>query len=583
MTRSDNLIKNVYFKIVVLFIFSFAFLVQMPLSVNAASASLYLSPSSGTKVINSTFRMSVMVNSGGEPINAAEGTISYDSNLLEAVSVSKGNIFMFWTTEPSIGGGNIKFGGGNPSPYTGSTGHVITVTFKAKKAGTAQVRFTSGAVLANDGKGTNILASMGSGSYIISPKVDAPKTDTSKKDNQPAVKAEPEYNKPSIKSSTHPDPNKWYQGGDVKFSWDLPKSVKGVSIDFNQKPISNPGPESDGLFSEKEFKDTEGGLWYLHLKFKDAKKWGTVAHFRVMIDKNPPKSFKIKINNIEVGDLPKLEFETIDEESGLDRYEIYVGSLEQQAYKLTADKKELELSSLGAGAHTVLIKAIDKAGNQRVETAEFVIDPIPTPIINNYPAEIKPINKFYMNGTAIPNSQVIVYLEENKRPVASSSVRSDANGNWFYLHDNSLGNGRYTAYVVAINDKGIKSGESSRISFLVSPPVFTVVGSFIIDYFTVIVSLLFMIILIVLIVFLLVFFVRKKLKKETVEIEEVLHRNLSALQKEIDKDFDVLLKKETRVAAKREKLLIKNELKKKISSAEKNIMKEVQDVEEILK
>ncbi len=584
--KIKNMTRSKIFNFLLLYIFTISFFLYSISPVNASGASLYLSPASGTKVINSSFRVSVMVNSGGEPINAAEGTISYDANLLEAVSVSKGNIFMFWTTEPSIGGGSIKFGGGNPSPYTGTSGHVITITFKAKKAGTAQIRFTSGAVLANDGKGTNILASMGSGSYIISPKVEAPDISsgsTNNANNKPAAKVESEYNKPIIKSSTHADQNKWYQDDNIKFFWDLPSGIKGVSIDFNQKPVSDPGPKSDGLFSEKEFKSSKSGIWYLHLKFKDSSRWGTVAHFRVMIDKNPPKPFEIKVNNIEVGELPVLEFETSDEESGLDRYEIYVGSLEHQAHKLSADKKSIELSALEAGSHTVLVKAIDKAGNQRVETVEFVIDPIPTPVITNYQKEIKPDDKFYMSGTAIPGSRIIVFVEQDRRVIASTSVMTDANGNWFYIHNKKLTNGRYTSFVIAINDKGIRSGESSRISFLVSPPVFAVVGSFIINYFTVIVSLIFMIALIVLIIFFLIFFARKKLRKETIEVEEVLKRNLKSFRQELDDEFVGIIKKETRITGKKDKKMIKDKLDKKLDSIERKIMKEVQDVEDILK
>lgn len=567
-----------------LLILVFGFLVPTQ-SLKAAGASLYLSPSTGTHVINSTFRVSVMVNSGGEPINAAEGSISYDTNLLEATGVSKGNIFMFWTTEPSIGGGTIKFGGGNPSPYTGSAGHVITVSFKAKKAGTAAVRFTSGAVLANDGKGTNILASMGTGSYTISPKVDTPKTESpsqgasGSKDDTPKPSYEPERIKPEVKSSTHPDQNKWYQESELKFSWSLPSSVTGVSIGLDDKAVSDPGPVSDGKFSEKTYKDVDG-LKYLHIKFKDSKGWGTTAHYRVMIDKNPPKPFSIDISNVSVGDWPLLKFETEDEESGLLKYEVFVGSLEHQAHELEADNNSIELEGLEAGSHTVLVKAIDKAGNQRVETAEFVIDPIPTPVIEDYPEEIKPGDNFYVSGTALENSKLIVVVEQGPNVIASTSTMVDSNGKWLILMSDKLAKGRYTAHAIAINEKGIRSGESAKVSFLVSPPVFAQVGEFIIGYFTVIVSLIFMIILIVLLVFFLVFIVRRKLRKETIEAEEVIKRNMTKLRTDMDEEFDNIILK---TSSKKDKTTAKERLDGKFIEAEKKMMKEVQDVEDLLK
>ncbi|PLX27038.1 hypothetical protein C0583_04820 [Candidatus Parcubacteria bacterium] len=576
--------RIINFVLVALLLFSFF---GRAIPVQAASASLYLSPSTGTYVIGGTFRVSAFVNSDGADINAAEGSVTYDADLLDAVSVSKGNIFMFWTTEPVIGGGKVSFGGGNPSPYNGTSGHIVTITFRAKKAGNAQVRFNSGAVLANDGLGTNILASMGSASFTISPKGEAPSTNDNTNTNTNTSNNnqntyEPAYNKPVIKSSTHPDPNTWYINNDVEFSWDLPSGVTGVSIAFDENPVVDPGPLSDGLLSEKKYEDVEGGIWYLHLKFKDSSRWGTASHQRIMIDLNPPSPFTIEVENIEAGEWPTLKFETSDEESGLAKYEVYVGSLEQQAHIVEADKKSIELTDLEAGHHTVLVKALDKAGNQRVETVEFTINPVPTPEILNYPREVNPDDNFYVSGTAQANNLITLVIEKNSAVVATSSTRSDSNGNWFYIHEDKLDNGRYTLQARAENNKGINSELSSRISFLVSPPVFAVVGAFIIDYFTVFVSLLFMVVLIIVLIIMIVMFVRKKLRKETIEVEEVLKRNLDAFRKDIDSEYDEISTGDTK-PKKKVKDDSKERLKAKLNEAEKRIMKEVKDVEDILK
>ena len=92
-----------------------------------------------------------------------------------------------------------------------------------------------------------------------------------------------------------------------------------------------------------------------------------------------------------------------------------------------------------------------------------------------------------------------------------------------------------------------------------------------------------MIVLIIVIIFFLIFFVKKKLKKETIEIEEVLKRNLGSFRKELNEEFTAIIKKETRAAGKKSKTLIKDNLDKKLDIAEKNILKEVQDVEDMLK
>jgi len=566
--------------------FSFGLLSLIAPTAFAASASMYLAPAKGTFVIGGQFNVSVKVNSGGVDINAAEGKITYDTNLLEAVSVSKGgSIFPFWTTEPSVGGGAVSFGGGMPPPaYNGSAGHICTITFRAKKAGSAAVRFTNGAVLANDGKGTNVLASMGSANYVISPKVAAPPSGNVdvKKETPKPKPVELEYNKPTVESSTHPDSNVWYKNNEVKFNWELPTGVTGVSILFDENPTSNPGPSSDGKFAEKIYTDVEDGVHYLHIKFKDSKKWGTIEHFRVMVDTTPPKPFEVEIRRIDVSDWPELLFEAVDEKSGLEKYEIFVGSLEHQAHELDATIKTLKMSDLGAGEHTALVKAIDKAGNERVVTVHFVIDPIEAPVILNYPVEIKSIDNFFVNGTAVNSAEITVYISDGKETV-EAKVQADAQGNWFYVHEDGLGNGRYTAWAVAQNAKGIKSYSSAKVSFLVSPPVFAVIGSFVVNYFTIFVSLLFMIVLIVLLILYIIGFVRKRLKKETLEIEEVLEKNAKAMKETIKREFDQLEKFEKKVGYKKEKEKMAERLLSQVDENAKKSIKEVRDVEDILR
>jgi len=579
--RENNKTKK-FKKIIIVFLLAVLFVGTFSVSrpVQAAGASLYLVPGSGTYVIGGTFSVAVKVNSSGQEINSAEGVINYDTNLLTAVSVSKGgSIFMFWPVEPNISGGTISFGGGRPTPYNGSAGHIITITFKAKKSGGAQVRFASGAVLAHDGKGTNILASMGSGSYTISPKVNTPPPA-----NKPSQEQKPApeviYNKPIIKSETHPDENIWYNKNDVKFNWEAGTDVDGISIIFDQEEFSDPGPKSDGLFTEKEYLETEDGIWYLHLKYKDHKKWGTIAHYKVMIDTVPPELFEAEYHPGDLENWSELSFETEDKLSGLDKYEIYVGDIEKPAYELKPEDKSVKLENLKAGVHIAMIKAIDKAGNERVINIEFEIKPIPTPIIINYPKEIRKNDNFYMNGTAVPLAKVNVYIEKDGKLIKQDLTEADSNGNWFYICDQKLDDNRYTAWVDAVNDKGIISKSSAKISFIVSPPIFAIVGNYIINYFTILVSLLFLIVLIILLIFLIFWFAKKKVKKETIEIEEVLHANIVDYKKTIDLEFNKL---KGGIKFTEEKEKTKSRLKKKADNVEASILKEVKDVEKLLK
>lgn len=552
----------------------------------AAGASLYLSPASGSYAVGATFTVSVKVNTGGQAVNAAQGSLSFDSSVLQAVSVSRGgSVFSLWTAEPTISGASVNFGGGVPHPgYNGSAGQVFSITFKTKKEGTAAVRLSGGAILASDGKGTDILTGLGSGSYQVSAAAVKPKPEA--KPTTDAKKPEPSVVRllPQIKSATHPDQNAWSNLKGAEFSWELPAGVNGVSVSFNKESVDDPGPVSDGVFSEKSYEADEDGLWYLHLKFKDSQGWGAVEHYRVMIDTKPPLPFEVEFNKGEDSEWPFLQFEAKDEDSGLGKYEVFIGSLEHQAHELAADSKQLSVEGLSAGKHTALVKAVDKAGNERLETIEFYIDPIPTPVIEDYPKEVALSDKLYISGRAEPQSTVNVYIERNNAIVATSSVASDANGRWLFLANNLLPKGRYTAWVDAVNGRGIKSEPSARISFLVTPPVFTVIGTFVINYFTVLTSLIF---LVVLIVFLVVFVhstLKRRVRKESHEVEDIIRHRLDVYKTGIDVEFDRLKELESKPAThKKEKEEVRRRLKEKIEAIKSDSLKEIDDVEKLVK
>lgn len=590
MQAISKICKYLFFILIVVCLFAAQGANQPAL---AAGASLYLAPSAGTYVINNAFTISVKVNSGGEAINAVEGLISYDKDLLDATAVSSGgSIISLWISDPAISktAGTISFSGGSPKPYTGTAGQIISITFKSKKAGKAFVRFSSGAVTAHDGKGTNILASMGSANYTISPKVEAEKEDAGV--NKPSLadsaektetKPEADYNKPLIKSLSHPDSNSWYNNNTAKFAWEMPESIIAVSIDFNQEPTSDPGPNSDGVFKEKDYPDIKDGVWYLHLKFKDNKKWGTVAHYKVMIDTEAPKPFAVEVVPALAGEWPLLRFAASDDKSGLDRYEIILGDLNGKPVVLEADKQEYKIAGLSVGEHSALVKAVDKAGNERIATANFKVEAIAAPLIKNYAQEIRPDDNFYINGTATGDCEITIIIQKPDGKEITGQAQSDASGNWFYVSAEKFENGRYIVWVIARNNNGIESLPSEKVSFLATPPIFATIGAYVINYFTVFASLLFIIVLIIALVIYILGFVRRRLRKETVEIEKVLHENLQAYEADFEKESLRMSKFEGKASYKAEKEKSQAVLKAKIEEIEKKILKEIRDVEKIIK
>ncbi len=163
--------------------FTWAALLFFALPLFAHAATLGVSPAAGTYSVGDTFKVSVFVSSESQAMNAVSGALNFSKDTLEIGSVSKSkSILSLWVKDPSYtnASGTASFEGVVPNPgFTGKSGTVVTVTFKVKKEGTGSVRITNASVLANDGNGTEIFSSAGSGSYTLiksKPVPEVPKT-----------------------------------------------------------------------------------------------------------------------------------------------------------------------------------------------------------------------------------------------------------------------------------------------------------------------------------------------------------------------------------------------------------------------
>ena len=133
------------------------------------AATLFLSPSSGNYNSGGQMSVSVRINTESEAINAVDGTIGFNPDILEVSSVTKGTAVSLWVQEPSYSNkaGNVNFGGVILNPgYYGSNGNILTINFRAKGSGKAEISFKAGSVLANDGYGTNVLKTLGTASFV---------------------------------------------------------------------------------------------------------------------------------------------------------------------------------------------------------------------------------------------------------------------------------------------------------------------------------------------------------------------------------------------------------------------------------
>lgn len=137
------------------------------------AASLLVTPQAGSFTVESVFSVNIIVNSSDAAFNAVSGKLSFPSDLVEVVSVSKSqSIVSLWVQEPNFSNtaGSVSFEGVVLNPgYKGSAGKILTVNFRVKKNGDAKLTFLNGEILANDGVGTSILSSLGKASYTFLP------------------------------------------------------------------------------------------------------------------------------------------------------------------------------------------------------------------------------------------------------------------------------------------------------------------------------------------------------------------------------------------------------------------------------
>ncbi len=354
-----TIMKRMNAKLLLLFALLFFWVLGFPQAVQSSSAQLYLSPSSGSFLVGSTFSVSIFINTEGNEINVVQTELKFPPNILQVTSPTAGtSLITEWITPPSYSNerGIISFQGGIPGGISTSAGLVSSITFRAVTSGTARIEFTkSSKVLLNDAKGTDILTSTINAKYqILIPPPEGPE----------------------VFSPTHPNPNVWYSDSSPAFSWEKEIGVTDFSWSFDQNPSKRPDGFSEGNESQVSFPDVSDGIWYFHLRQKKQGVWGQTSHVQIRVDTNAPKEFtpEVKSYNRLVSYQTLVYFETSDDYSGIDHYEVGLINLsvpEPSRIFLTEEISPYKVPFKKPGKYNVIIKAVDRAGNIREGEVRF--------------------------------------------------------------------------------------------------------------------------------------------------------------------------------------------------------------------
>ncbi|MEK7140428.1 MAG: hypothetical protein AAB815_01435, partial [Patescibacteria group bacterium] len=535
--------KKIRFLKPVLFLGLFTLLIFGAPVANAAT--LYFSPSSGNFSVGNILNASVLVNTQGQAINNSGAVINFPADLLEVVSVSKsGSIFSLWVEEPAFSNsaGAISFDGGLPTPgFNGTAGKIVNIVFRIRNAGVASLVFSSGAVRANDGYGTDILQTKTQAQFnlISEERPIAP---------LPPALGTPQA--PSISSPTHPDSNKWYTADDAKFAWPISSGVTAMRLLFGRLSIAEPSVLYTPPISQRTIEDIGEGIWYFHAQLKNNNGWGDTSHFRFQIDTEKPTSFDIK--EVRRDDLTdphvKFTFDASDKTSGIDHYEVQIDNNDSEIWQ-DDGSHTYTIPVLNPGKHTLIAKAIDKAGNSLASSVEFIIEALEPPTITEYTKELQSGDILKVGGNTYPNSKVVLWLQKEKENVQSYDMESDKDGNFIFIAGEKPKDGIYQLWAEVIDKRGARSDPSDKLTIVVQRSAILEVATRAVTFLAVIIPLIALIVLLLILVWYLwhkFTTMRKKLRKEVREAEAALHKAFDLLKEDIREQIKILEKTRSR-------------------------------------
>jgi hypothetical protein len=550
------------------------------------AATLSLSPGTGVYGVGSTWTTQVRVNTAGKPINAVEGTISYNPKELQVLGISKGgSIFSLWTTEPTFsnGTGKITFGGGSPQGYTGGAGTIMSITWKALLPGAPKANYTAGSVLAADGLGTNVLTGMNGGAFTITAQSNTPTPEAVTPPASPG--AAPEYvapqntpAAPKVESKTHPNPEEWYTATTAELSWSLPNGATQIRTLLDQNKSTIPTKVGDPV-KEKTITDLSGSN-YFHIQLKNSDGWGKVTHFRLAVDNEKPESFVITSSSATDTPVTRLRFDAKDATSGILRYEVQIDGGEKNTWVDTKGDGIYELPTLSPGEHIVSATAFDRAQNSITTTYTYTVLAFDAPQITDYPEEISERIIPVIKGATKPDATVTVTIRGVGFEPRGYKVSATSEGSFTIIPDGRLSKGVYDIVARAELPDGSQSRASEPVRIVVRDSAITRVGTSLITILSIIIPLLGLALLLTLLLIYTIHHLRRlraQMRTRVHDAEDTLREEVGAILTLLKNNIDELRAAKSKIT--KGEIALLQSVEKEVETAATHIDKKLRDIE----
>ena len=554
------------------------------------AATLKLNPSTGVYTVGKSFTVNVLVTTDGKAVNASDGQLTFNPKEISVVSVSRASsIFNLWTEEPTFSNalGTISFGGGSPTGYKGTSGSVVSITFKALSAGTPKVNFKSGSILAADGLGTNVLTGMTGGTFTIAPATENPEPEYIAPANTPKA--------PVVTSVSHPDQNAWYGNKTAELEWALPSDVVAVRTLLDNEPNTIPTIVYDERVTSKKVEDLSEGISYFHVQFKNAEGWGKITHYKLAVDTEVPSLFTISESATSTEGAQILIF-TVEDISPILEYKIQIDGKEPFVYTDEKFTKQFTLPTLQPGYHTIIVEAFDSARHSIGATYSFTVEAFEKPEFIDFPSRINTEVIPAIKGRTRPDSRVLIAVQKEGGPIINTAsgsegsddpftVQSDSEGVFIYIPNEPFERGVYSVTAIARDASGKISERSDEIKIIVETPGYIVFGGAIINVLSVIIPLVALVLLMLFGSWYLwhrLTVWRARVRKETLEAESSLSLEFNSIVTNLDANIMALKESRKGKLTKAESALIE-QIEADLKTAREKISKEITDIEEIIR
>ncbi|NBD74323.1 hypothetical protein GVX82_04780 [Patescibacteria group bacterium] len=547
-----------------------------------ADAALYLSPPSAVIPIGETFTLDVLIDTGGEVVNAIEGSLTFAQEEVALVDIdTDDSVVASWVERPRFDSttGRLTFSGATGAQgYAGTDGRVLSVSLEALRPSASQVWFSQGAaVFSANGQASNVLSGLRSGTYTLTER------EITTEVTSVATPARSSEN--VLRSSTHPDPEGWAATSTGYLFWELPEGIGAVRFAVNADPEHVPQQVFEPAIDERIVRELPEGVTYAHLQLREAGTWGPVFRYPLRTDTTPPEELSIDEDEREDLTDPRVAFSFtgVDVGSGISYYEVAVNGGRAVRWEPGDEQAPFLPEDIGPGEHTLLVRAVDGAGNDIERETTFVIEALPTPEL----AQMTDVNvgePLTVRGSTLPSSAVEVEYSVDDGAWETTVVRSDSTGEFAASITELARAGDYEIRVRVQDDDGAQSQFTDPMVVTVAQPTLLLFGTLGVSYLTVFLALVGAVSLLLFALWLLWYGLRRMrglVAVETREAEELVHSSFREIQDLLTEHLERLqaARQARTLTPEEEKLMV--DLSSRLQSSERHLIEEIEDIQEV--